>query len=95
MFEAISETFSGILRTMAGKTKISEKNVEDAVEEIKVALLDADVNLHVVRRFINGTLEEAKGRKSSNRLIPGNSSSKLFMTKWLRCFLLPTDRILS
>ena len=61
MFDSISDTFSGIMRTLAGKSKLTEKNIQDAVEEIKVALLDADVNLRVVRRFINGTMEEAMG----------------------------------
>lgn len=81
MFEAISEKFSGILRSMAGKSKITEKNVEDAVEEIKVALLDADVNLHVVRRFINGTLEEAKGEKVLKAVNPGQQFVKIVYDK--------------
>ncbi|MDD7200810.1 MAG: signal recognition particle protein [Sphaerochaetaceae bacterium] len=77
MFEAISEKFSDIMRAMAGKSKITEKNVEDAVEEIKVALLDADVNLRVVRRFINATLEEAKGEKVLKAVNPGQQFVKI------------------
>ncbi|MCE1206934.1 MAG: signal recognition particle receptor subunit alpha, partial [Spirochaetia bacterium] len=59
MLEKISEKFSDVFRTISGKSSISEKNVEDAIEQIKMALLEADVNIRVVRRFINGTLEEA------------------------------------
>ncbi|MFA6845128.1 MAG: signal recognition particle protein [Sphaerochaetaceae bacterium] len=81
MFDAISERFSGILRAMAGKSKITEKNVEDAIEEIKVALLDADVNLRVVRRFINSTLEEAKGEKVLKAVNPGQQFVKIVYDK--------------
>lgn len=81
MFEAISEKFSGIMRAMAGKSKITEKNVEDAVEEIKVALLDADVNLRVVRRFINSTMEEAKGEKVLKAVDPGQQFVKIVYDK--------------
>ena len=63
MLENITEKFSGIMRSLSGKSKITEKNIEDTIEEIKTALLDADVNLRVVRRFINATAEEAKGEK--------------------------------
>ena len=51
------------MKTLSGKSKITEKNIRDAMEEIKISLLDADVNLRVVRRFINSTLEEALGEK--------------------------------
>ena len=63
MLEKITSTFSGIVRKLSGKSTITEKNIEDAVEEIKMALLEADVNLRVVRRFVNSTIEEAKGEK--------------------------------
>ena len=63
MLENITEKFSGIMRSLSGKSKITEKNIEDTIEEIKTALLDADVNLRVVRRFINATAEEAKGER--------------------------------
>ena len=58
MLEKITNTFSGIVRKISGKATITEKNIEEAVEEIKIALLEADVNLRVVRRFINATIEE-------------------------------------
>jgi signal recognition particle subunit SRP54 len=77
MFESISEKFSGIMRSFQGKSKITEKNIEDAVDEIKVALLDADVNLRVVRRFINGTREEALGEKVLKAVDPGQQFTKI------------------
>ncbi len=65
------------MRTLSGKGKISEKNVRDAVEEIKEALLDADVNLRVVRRFVNSTLDEALGEKVLSSVDPGQQFTKI------------------
>ncbi len=81
MFDGITNKFTGIMRTLSGKGKISEKNVRDAVEEIKEALLDADVNLRVVRRFVNSTLEEALGEKVLNSVNPGQQFTKIVYDK--------------
>lgn len=85
MLEKLTNTFSNIIRTMSGKSTITEKNIEDTVEQIKMALLEADVNLRVVRRFVNSTIEEAKGEKVLKAVDPGSSSPKSFTTKWFRC----------
>jgi len=77
MLEKISETFTDVFRTISGKASISEKNVEDALERIKIALLEADVNVRVVRRFVNGALEEAKGEKVLRSVTPGQQFIKI------------------
>lgn len=77
MLEKITNTFSDIVRTMGGKSKITEKNIEDTVEQIKMALLEADVNLRVVRRFVNATVEEAKGEKVLRAVDPGQQFVKI------------------
>jgi signal recognition particle protein len=66
-----------VFRTISGKASISEKNVEDALDRIKIALLEADVNVRVVRRFINGALEEAKGEKVLRSVTPGQQFIKI------------------
>ena len=81
MLENITETFSGIMRSLSGKSKITEKNIEDTIEEIKTALLDADVNLRVVRRFINATAEEAKGERVLKSVDPGQQFTKIVYDK--------------
>jgi signal recognition particle subunit SRP54 len=81
MFESLSQKFSNLLRSLSGKSKISEKNISDAMEEIKTALIDADVNLRVVRRFINQTAEEAKGEKVLNAVDPGQQFVKIVYDK--------------
>ncbi len=77
MFDSISDKFSSIVRSFSGKSKITEKNIQDAVEEIKVALLDADVNLRVVRRFINRTMEDATGEAVLKSVNPGQQFIKI------------------
>ena len=84
MFDSITAKFSGIMRTLSGKGKISEKNVRDAVEEIKEALLDADVNLRVVRRFVNSTLDEALGEKVLQSVNPGQQFTKIVYDKMVQ-----------
>ncbi|MBD5410589.1 MAG: signal recognition particle protein [Treponema sp.] len=81
MLEKITSTFSTIARTLSGKSTITEKNIEDTVEQIKMALLEADVNLRVVRRFVNSTIEEAKGEKVLKAVDPGQQFVKIIYDK--------------
>ncbi len=81
MLEKITGTFSGIIKKISGKSTITEKNIEETVEEIKMALLEADVNLRVVRRFVNSTIEEAKGEKVLKAVNPGQQFTKIIYDK--------------
>ena len=81
MLEKITGTFSNIVKTLSGKSTITEKNIEDTVEQIKMALLEADVNLRVVRRFVNSTIEEAKGEKVLKSVDPGQQFVKIIYDK--------------
>ena len=71
MLENLSKKFTDIFRQVSGKAHISPKNIRDALGEIKIALLEADVNLRVVRRFINRATEEALGEKVLRSVTPG------------------------
>ena len=77
MLEKLTNAFTDVFRTISGKSSITEKNIEDAVEQIKMALLEADVNLRVVRRFVNGAIEEAKGEKVLRAVDPGQQFVKI------------------
>ena len=81
MFDKLTAKVSDALRFVAGKSTISEKNIEDAVDAIKMALLEADVNLRVVRRFVNSTIEEAKGEKVLRSVDPGQQFVKIIHDK--------------
>lgn len=77
MLEKVSTRFSDVIKKISGKATITEKNIQDAVEEIKVALLEADVNLRIVRRFVNYTIEEALGEKVLRSVNPGQQFVKI------------------
>ena len=77
MFDKLTAKINDAMRFVAGKATISEKNIEDAVDAIKMALLEADVNLRVVRRFVNSTAEEAKGEKVLRAVDPGQQFVKI------------------
>jgi len=77
MLERISDKLTDIVRQISGKAHISEKNIQDAIGEIKLALLEADVSLRVVRRFVNQTTEEASGEKVLRSVSPGQQFVKI------------------
>ncbi len=66
---------------MSGNSRICENNIREAVEEIKTALLEADVNLRVVRRLVNRTTEEALGERVLKSVNPGQQFIKIVHDK--------------
>ena len=52
-FETLSERFSGILKKLRGQSRLTEKNMEEMLQEIRVALFEADVNFKVVKTFVD------------------------------------------
>ena len=84
MLERISNKIAGVVRQLSGRSSISEKNIQDAVNEIKIALLEADVNLRVVRRFVNRTIEEARGAEVIKSVSPGQQFVKILHDKMVQ-----------
>ena len=91
MFDKLTEKITDAFRFVSGKSTITEKNIDDAVDAIKMALLEADVNLRVVRRFVNSTIEEAKGEKVLRSVDPGQQFIKIVHDK-LASFLGDTEK---
>lgn len=83
MLDGISKKFGDIFRQISGKSSITEKNIDETVEEIKVALLEADVNLRVVRRFVNRTIEDAKGEQVLRSVSPGQQFVKIVQDRMI------------
>lgn len=81
MLDKISNQFTDVIKKISGQSRISEKNVQDAVEEIKMALLEADVNLRVVRRFVSRTTREATGESVLRSVSPGQQFVKIIHDK--------------
>jgi signal recognition particle subunit SRP54 len=65
------------MRQIAGKAHITEKNIQDAIGEIKLALLEADANIRVVRKFINRTATEAVGETILKSVSPAQQFTKI------------------
>lgn len=77
MLEKLQSGFQSIVRKISGKSHISEANIRDSIEEVKQALLEADVNIRVVRRFINKTVEQALGTEVLPSVKPGQIFIKI------------------
>ena len=70
MFERLNDTFAGLFRKLSGNATISESNVRDAMEEVRKALLDADVNVEVVDAFCAEVMSDAVGQQVTKSLAP-------------------------
>ena len=71
MFDALSEKISGIFRTMGGNIRLTESNIQEGLREIRLALLEADVSLPVVKDFIARVTEKALGQEVLRDVTPG------------------------
>ncbi len=71
MFDRLTDTFQGLYRKLSGQAAISEKNVSDAMVDVRAALLDADVHVEVVDTFCDAVLKDALGREVTKSLRPG------------------------
>ena len=63
MFSQLSDGLEGVFKKLKGQGKISEKNISDAMREIRMSLLEADVDFSVAKEFIAKVKEEALGEK--------------------------------
>jgi signal recognition particle subunit SRP54 len=77
MFESLSERLSASLRAMAGKSRLTEDNIKDTLREVRMALLEADVALSVVKEFTDRVKERAVGTEVSSSLTPGQVFLKI------------------
>lgn len=77
MFDNLSEKFSDAFKNISGKGKISESNIEEAIKQIRSALLEADVNFKVVKELIASLKEKAMGEKVLRGVNPGEQFTKI------------------
>ena len=76
-FESLSEKIQFSLRKLTGRGKVNEKDIEDAMREIRVSLLEADVNYKIVKEFINEVKQLALGERVMKSLTPGDQVVKI------------------
>ncbi|MCH9625594.1 MAG: Signal recognition particle protein [Chlamydiales bacterium] len=77
MFGSLTDKLTGVFSSLAGKKKLSEGNISDAVREVRLALLDADVNYGVTKKFINSVKEKALGEEVIKSVSPGQQFVKV------------------
>lgn len=80
-FENLTDKLSEIFKKIKGQANLTEKNMEDALKEVRLALLDADVNYDVVNSFIDEVKNEALGQKVLTKLSPGQQLIKIVHDK--------------
>lgn len=84
MFEHLSERLSGTVKKLRGQARFTEENVQEALREVRVALLEADVALPVVREFIAAAKHQAMGREVLHGLSPGQAFIKIVSDELIR-----------
>ena len=77
MFDRLSDRFDGILKRLRGKGRLTEEDVDEVLGEIRTALLEADVNVRVVRAVVGRIREQAIGIELSKALDPGQQVIKI------------------
>src|SRR3546814_6673632 len=77
MFDALSDRFDGIFKRLRGKGKLREEDVEEVLREIRVALLEADVNFSVVKGMLAHIRERTVGIELSEALNPAQQVIKI------------------
>ena len=76
-FESLSERIQMSLRRLTGRGKLNEKDIDEAMREIRVSLLEADVNYKIVKQFITDVKEKAVGERVLKSLTPGDQVVKI------------------
>ena len=77
MFDNLTDRLSGTFRKLTGKAKLTEANIQDALGEVRRALLEADVALSVVKDFVERVSQRAVGQEVSSSLTPGQAFIKI------------------
>ena len=77
MFDNLTDRLSQTLRNISGRGRLTEDNIKDTLREVRMALLEADVALPVVREFINRVKEAAVGHDVNKSLTPGQEFIKI------------------
>ena len=76
-FESLGDKLQGVFKKLRGKGKLTEKDIKEAMREIKLALLEADVNFKIVKEFINKVSEKALGADVLESLTPSQQLVKI------------------
>jgi signal recognition particle subunit SRP54 len=84
MFESLSEKLSKTFKKLKGQGKLTEKNIQEALKEVRMALLEADVNYKVVKKFVEDIRQSAMGQEVLDSLSPGQQVIKIVYEELIR-----------
>jgi signal recognition particle subunit SRP54 len=84
MFDQLSEKLRGTIKSLSGRGRLTEANIADAMREVRIALLEADVSLEVTRGFIDTVRERAIGSEVLGALRPGQAVVKIVQEELVR-----------
>jgi signal recognition particle subunit SRP54 len=84
MFDSLGEKFESLRRKLQGQGKITERNIEDALRDVRLALLEADVNVGVVRDFVDAVKRDALGQEVLRSLTADQHFIKLVHRELVR-----------
>src|SRR5512143_2404869 len=77
MFDSLSDKFQRIFKNLRGQGKLTEANIQEALREVRMALLEADVHFKVAKDFVAGIAERAVGQEVMQSLTPGQQVIKI------------------
>ncbi|MCR4291929.1 MAG: signal recognition particle receptor subunit alpha, partial [Candidatus Kuenenia sp.] len=77
MFESITNSLEAVLGKFRGKGRLTEGNIKDGLHEVRLALLEADVNYKVVKNFIKQVTERSVGEEVIKSVAPGQQVVKI------------------
>ena len=77
MFESLTEKLNITFKKLRGRGRLSEQNIQDALKEVRLALLEADVNYRVVKKLIEDIRQRAVGQEVLESLTPGQQVIKI------------------
>ena len=86
MLEQLQGHLSKIIKNIKGQGKISESNISDVLRDIRIALLEADVNLKVAKKFVEHVKDKALGEEVLKSVTPGQQFTKILFDE-LKYFL--------
>ncbi len=84
IFDSLSDKLMGSLKKLRGQNKITEENIQDVIKEIRMSLLEADVNFKVVKSFVDSVKEKALGAEVLSSISPGQQFVKIVNDELIR-----------
>ena len=86
MFDNLTNRLSSVVQSLKGRGRLTDKNIKDTLRQIRLALLEADVSLPVVKEFISNISEKVVGTKFDKSLTPGQALTKIIQNELIEIF---------